>query len=624
MNETVGKKRDWIKNATIAFLAIMLVLTFFSNTIMNYSLPEVSAQYVTSGEIQAKVRGNGVLVASDPYVVKATGTQTIAGVHVNNGDHVQKGDTLIVLEEAESEELKAAEKQLEQLIDAFELAALSENIDPEIVQKISNGQQTSFQTYKVQIDALKQEIKKLEDEVALFEGEIDKIEALKKTAEYESSDTSLEKRVAYETAVAETASAKKRLQDAFSAVASLGVTDVQTASTKLTEAKTNVSNLEQEANQIKNSSQYAQAEAVRVGYENAIEQAKNDLALATQEGNVTAQQTAQANWDKAIADKAAHITSGIYIELEAKEKALTEAKSQLTKLEEVVLADSNVTQKVANEESARVAYEAAGPDHSVAIGQYDKVISINQKYVDEQNLIIADKRADLTELIAQYTQENTLATQIMEIEDQRTLINELKAGSNGGVIVAPITGTVQDLYLVAGESTVAESQVATILPDGKGFTLEVNATREQAQRLSIGDKADLQNAWYYSEVDVVLRQIKTDVKDPANSRILVFDVKGDVTNGQNLSISIGQKSAQYDTIVPNAAIREDSNGKFVLVVSQKSSPLGNRYFAERIDVQVLGSDDTQSAVTGDLVGWDYVITTSTKPIEAGQLVRLAD
>ena len=46
MNENGGKKRrEWVKNAAIIFLSVMLVLTFFSNTFMNYSLPEVAAQY---------------------------------------------------------------------------------------------------------------------------------------------------------------------------------------------------------------------------------------------------------------------------------------------------------------------------------------------------------------------------------------------------------------------------------------------------------------------------------------------------------------------------------------------------------------------------------------------------
>ena len=33
------KKRTWVKDAAIVFLAIMLVLTFFSNTILNRTLP---------------------------------------------------------------------------------------------------------------------------------------------------------------------------------------------------------------------------------------------------------------------------------------------------------------------------------------------------------------------------------------------------------------------------------------------------------------------------------------------------------------------------------------------------------------------------------------------------------
>jgi hypothetical protein len=61
--------------------------------------------------------------------------------------------------------------------------------------------------------------------------------------------------------------------------------------------------------------------------------------------------------------------------------------------------------------------------------------------------------------------------------------------------------------------------------------------------------------------------------------------------------------------VPKSAIRKDSDGQFLLVVTSKSSPLGNRYYAERYPVQVVASDDVQSAVTG-LYGNEYVITTS--------------
>ena len=59
-NENKGsRKREWIKNIAIIFLTIMLILTFFSNTMMNYSLPQVATRYVESGSISAQIRGTG-------------------------------------------------------------------------------------------------------------------------------------------------------------------------------------------------------------------------------------------------------------------------------------------------------------------------------------------------------------------------------------------------------------------------------------------------------------------------------------------------------------------------------------------------------------------------------------
>ena len=75
--------------------------------------------------------------------------------------------------------------------------------------------------------------------------------------------------------------------------------------------------------------------------------------------------------------------------------------------------------------------------------------------------------------------------------------------------------------------------------------------------------------------------------------------------------------------VPNSAIREDNNGKFILIIEERQSPLRNRYIARRADVEIAASDDTTTAINAPIEGWEYVITTSTVPIKAGQEVRLA-
>ena len=107
-----SRRKDWIKNIAIIFLSIMLILTFFSNTIMNYSLPQVATQYVQQGDISPKVRGTGTAEVQDPYPVSVPNARTISAVNVRVGDSVKKDDVIYELADAESEELKAARQEL--------------------------------------------------------------------------------------------------------------------------------------------------------------------------------------------------------------------------------------------------------------------------------------------------------------------------------------------------------------------------------------------------------------------------------------------------------------------------------------------------------------------------------
>ena len=166
MNENSGKKRrEWVKNAAIIFLSVMLVLTFFSNTFMNYSLPEVAAQYVQSGTITAKIRGTGTVESGDPYNVKISETRTISSVLVKTGDKVEKGDTLFLLEDKESKELTDAQAALDKAMLDFELALLSGDISNSTFQNVQNGNVASINTYQSRIVAAEAEIDRWQKQV---------------------------------------------------------------------------------------------------------------------------------------------------------------------------------------------------------------------------------------------------------------------------------------------------------------------------------------------------------------------------------------------------------------------------------------------------------------------------
>ena len=216
-----------------------------------------------------------------------------------------------------------------------------------------------------------------------------------------------------------------------------------------------------------------------------------------------------------------------------------------------------------------------------------------------------------------------LAETAEEIRVQQEKIKSL-AGEAENVITATVSGTIDTIDCTAGDTVLKDALLCTIEVPDMGHTLSFSVTNDQAQRLRIGDTATVSNYYWGNSVTATLTTIRTDPKNPQTNKLLTFDLQGDVTTGAEMSISVGQKSANYDVIVPNSAIKSDANGSFVLLVSVKSSPLGNRYTAKRVSVEVLANDDNNSAVVADLSNGDYVITTSSAPISSGDMVRMAD
>ena len=89
-------------------------------------------------------------------------------------------------------------------------------------------------------------------------------------------------------------------------------------------------------------------------------------------------------------------------------------------------------------------------------------------------------------------------------------------------------------------------------------------------------------------------------------------------------LSVGEKSLKSETVVPNNAVKEDSDGKFVLVVNVKGTPLGNRYTVQKKKVEVVARDSAHSALKGEIQPYDNVVTNASKPLENGMQVRLTE
>ena len=622
MTEQRVKNRGWVKNVAIIFLAVMLVLTFFSNTIMNASLPEAAVQYVQSGSITTQIRGTGTITAKEVYEVKTTTSRKVQSVLVTKDQEVKVGDVLLILAAGEGTETDELKTQLETAKYSYQ-------------QKLINMSGGGSEVTRAQ--------EKLQEAIAARDAI-----AVNITAE----DIELAK-VRYETAKEYYQQLTYELEDAGGYVEG-GKGD----SLKELSDAVNAAQLEYDSNCIRYAKEYAfvnqlaadasvfgthgsdrdaYAEAITgafaaAGEDTTVHNYFVDLASVTQAerenlGIDRVDITKYPYSDLVSALPSQNITAVAkgYGEILTAKDALTKAQDAYNKAVESMQPQNEALNKQVTEAKREMdALEA----------EYKELSDKKTAYDTAKDNVISCENALQTLLKTSKLDNLELSKMANEIAKLEAKLEELSGGEKdaegnvtGGQIVSEVNGVVKEINVTAGNNTDPATAVMTIEVPDRGYTVSMNVTNEQAQKVTIGDTAEISTGyWGSSGLSGKLVGIRNNTSaGQSGGKQLVFDVTGsDITSGTQVSVSIGQRSQNYDTIVPNSALRSDSNGSFVLVIVAKSSPLGNRFVATRVDVTELAKDDVNTAVSGGLSAYDMVLTTATKPVEDGMLVRLPD
>lgn len=734
------KRRDRIKNIAILFLTIMLLLTFFSNTIMNYSLAEVGTAYASHGPLTTKIRGDGYVEAKDPIQVTTDKESEVLKVFVKDGDKVKKGQTLFLLEGTTVDELKQAQTDLMNLNYEYAKSLLEitvpnydeNNLEIKYAQKdlrkalkaIEDTREDiqkkkgEYKELKQKMKAAKKEMDKKADAVADKASEVEKTQNLldeynnektELTGENDGSDNEdiQAKRAAKTEATRIKEDAEAALEEAKEVQQKYEITADRTRSViekeikekqeelvTLQEAKTELYNDWADAKNAKGESKATikqlrqQIEDIRdeigtvtsaaivnklqaeiIEKQNEINEAiENDIETVTK--NINSNEKSIRKVNQAIADCQSELLS-----LESKEKMLDAAKKQVENCQAALktaeknektatraLEDAENAFKQTNSKELSVKLEALEAKikttrtqkiqldnqktkldadytevqeaYNTAKAAVDSFQKVDENAMDTVNQAADEKRKALEALyntLSKTQADNSLTQQKSDLDSQQKQeeikrkkkeIARLKKKKLPVKLKAKQAGVVGSVTIKVGEKTTANTPLAEITVKKNGFKLSIPVTMDQSKQVKRGDNASVLNIWD-GDVKAILSEIKTDPSNPNAGRTLVFDVSGDVENGTSLSISIGERTANYDLIVPTSAIREDSDGKFILRIEEKSSPVGNRYIARKEAVTIITQDETQSAVTASFDSYTSIITTSSKSVEPGDYVRLA-
>lgn len=637
--ETNVKRREWVKTAAIIFLAVMLVLTFFSNTILNHSLPEVATANVTSGTINAKIRGSGTVSANETYDVTIKQTRKVASVKVRVGDSVSAGDVLMTLEAEESDELKQAQTELESMELSYEKSLIAasteaarENRDVQKLREAYNDLLAQYNQYST-MDA-----SQIASAKAAADAKLKDLQAASKAAQE-----------AYDARNAEKAELEKESAECKTLISAL-----RTIIDK--KAEVDAAN-----------NTYAQ-DCIRyqADYERLLELAEKDPQRAMSYARYPEQfkdmltdddlKNARNSYPAGSTEDGKPAVSASDPKLARAQEIATAYTTIVSDQDKVSSLQTELDRLIADTDDIRE-NDDINWEYDKALRKYDSIQAQLDAFDSKTETLKKDAEraaqavSDQQEYVDKLASASTLAEQVksakqaledkifeqgladgsaLDLEAAKKAIDEKKAdiekltqNADEVEVKAKVGGTVSAINVTAGNNAGAETPLMTLNLTDRGYTVKISVTNDQAKKVRIGDSAELVNYWYGGDIQATLENITNDPSNPGKGRLLVFRLTGDVEPDTNLTLSIGQKSANYDCIVPNSAIRTDSNGTFVLAIVAKSTPLRTRYTATRVDVQELAKDDTVTAVTG-LSSGDFVITTSTKPIEAGTQVRLVE
>ena len=643
-----NKRREWVKTAAIIFLTIMLLLTFFSNTIMNYSLPEVSAKYVQSGSLSEQIRGTATVEAAQQYEVKYTGaSRVVQAVEVKQGDTVEKGQVLLRFEEGESPDLQQAQSDLEAKQDEYRTKLLDAGVDYSADELSIKNLQEDIARLKESLGGSDDYLKKLDEQKVLedkindltkqsneltkeskvFEDELthitEQLTALS-SDDYESLDDVYSKELSplYDNVVKYKAEKEKYDKKVEQITKELGkeVTneDIINKQAEIEKLQSQLSSLNQK---------YLDAlfddKADITSINQSISDTNTDLGKARSElyelySKQTTSNLISQKLKTATNNQTTFTNSFTNAENKLNLKKI-EVSKKLNAEKKAVKAKADKKNNELDDVKAEI--EDVKLDKTQADADLETINSIESKERDLESQKLALQKKQKDDLVA--AGKDDIATEALQREIKRLeeKVEKLKADAAGGEITAQVAGVISSMKIAAGETLESGTSVASIEMTEKGYTASFSVTLDQAKKVKVGDNADIQYFWG-GEAQAKLTQIKADQSD-SQKKQLVFDITGDVTPGQSLQLVLGGKGQPYECIIPNNAIKEDSNGKFVLTVVAKSSPLGNRYIAKRADITVLASDGVNTAVTG-VVQSDFIISTSTKPINAGDQVRLVD
>lgn len=621
-HENTKGNRKWVIKAMIGFIAVLAVLTFFSNTIMNATIPLVMTSNAMRGNLSYTNSATGQLVSDNQIEVKGLEGRTVERVIGSNYDLVSEGDVILTLQPVENmSELTDLEQQLATLQQQQETALMTPNHGPDFTTQnqavrtaeraLADAQTTlnSATTRDETIAAAQQVLSANQAAVTALQAQV-----ASASASVEYINTQLAALYARLAVIDGTANVViPTVPPLSSAPHPAGSkNDPSDPASPDTSSDPNAAPSETSA-PTSDTSSLASSETSATTTTQAPATVPSETLAPSEDPATNPTSAAPTPVPATISDNSTDRAT-IMNQIAQLQGQLTDAQNRLTGYSsQLAAAQAAVTAA----QNAITQAEALPSTYAAQDAVTDAQAALNSAQIALSDAQLNASRQALTD---RYAIENR-QLQIEQMEDK---IAKTRARLEQTEIVAPADGYVFNVAVQAGDKLTEQTVIFTIVPENSTYSVSFTFPANVASSMAVGQQ--FSSSDYYYIDNIVITNIKPDPANPRGNRIVKCAVtgSGQLWPGESITVTADRGNSTYDHVVAASAVSEDNSGSFVFVVDKSSGPLGDRYVVRRVSVTVEARSGAFAAITGEGLDGAMVVTRSDVPLHNGDRVRLED
>lgn len=345
----------------------------------------------------------------------------------------------------------------------------------------------------------------------------------------------------------------------------------------------------------------------------SVDSAQQSLARA-QEDYARADERTRAAADEANAALAAAQTG---YDDAARRLAELQSQTDLQPTEEELAAAQQAADEAKSAlDSARQAAQSAAASREDTLLSAKRSVENAQSSLSQANTAYSEAQASAA-LTAQTNAAQAESLRLEKAKNDETI--SLLSGliESGGTVYAPRDAQLLECSLAQGEP--CPDGGLRLAKEGSELLVQFSLSCEQAEKLSAGQAVTVTQGTVSAEASV--RTVE-DAGEDETSRVTAVLPDGAGFKAGAAQAELVFSRTVYGTCVPVSAIRQDTQGSYVLTVDESRSAFGVTYTARRVPVTVLEVDSAgqYAAIEGGAGGG--VITSSDRAVSPGASVRL--